>query len=128
MRRTATLVTPVTLGLVLLLGATGCPIQYPNCSNDEDCNRAKPRGEFCVNQRCQQCRSDADCGKGKTCRGGRCDAIAGYCDDDSQCPNAACIDNRCKTCASDSECGDGGKCKQGKCLRKGACATDADCP
>ena len=107
----------------------GCSPTYPNCNNDEDCNKEKPRGEFCVNQTCQQCRSDKNCATGKYCNKGRCDGIAGYCESDGTCPlGTACIENRCTPCKADAQCGEGGKCKSGKCLRKGQCDSDDDCP
>ena len=109
--------------------AAGCHPNYPACNNDEDCNREKPRGEFCVNQVCQKCRADKDCKEGEHCNKGRCDAIEGYCKDDSACPeDQTCQNNRCVACASDDQCGEGGKCKKGKCIRKGSCQSDDDCP
>ena len=54
--------------LVLLALAAGCPPKYPKCDGDKDCHA----GEFCVNGRCQQCRSDGDC-KGGKCNAGRCE-------------------------------------------------------
>ncbi len=117
----------VALGALAL--AAGCTPKYPNCNNDEDCNRNKPRHEFCVNQKCQQCRTTDDCGAGKRCNKGRCDAIPGWCDRDEACPQGtACINNHCKPCGSDDECGPGGRCKAGACLRGGACQSDDDCP
>ena len=112
-----------------LMGTMGCTPTYPACRNDQDCNREKPRNEFCVNQQCQQCRNDGDCGVGKRCNKGRCDAIPGYCDDDSACPeNTSCVEHRCTLCASDDQCGEGGHCRKGKCVRKGHCEVDEDCP
>ena len=114
---------------VLLLPLGGCGPSYPNCKTDEDCNKEKPRNEFCVNQTCQQCRNDKDCPAGKQCSKGRCDAIPGYCADDSACPQGtSCIDNRCHACTSDDQCGEGGKCKKGTCVRKGMCQVEEDCP
>lgn len=114
------------LGFVIL--ASGCGPKYPACKKDEDCNKDKPRNEYCVNQMCQQCRGDQDCTRGQECKAGACTAIENWCEDDSTCPpNTACIDNRCRACTSDAECGEGGKCKQGRCLRKGRCDTEEDC-
>lgn len=117
------------LGTFCVAVLAGCGPSYPNCNNDEDCNKDKPRGEFCVNQQCQQCRNTNDCPTGKRCNKGRCDPIPGYCEDDRGCPaDTSCIDHACARCASDDQCGVGGKCKQGKCIRHGACKTDDDCP
>lgn len=120
---------PALVVALLAFALGGCHPNYPACNGDEDCNRDKPRGEFCVNQVCQKCRNDKDCGEGETCRGGRCDKIPGFCKDDTQCPaEQVCKENRCSMCASDGECGEGGRCRQGKCLRKGTCQVDDDCP
>ncbi len=54
--------------LLLLAVATGCPPQYPKCSQDKDCHEK----EYCVNGQCQQCRGDGDCGGGQKCNAGRC--------------------------------------------------------
>jgi peptidoglycan-associated lipoprotein len=119
--------------LLFLLGmlAAGCGAKYPACNNDEDCNKDQPRGEFCVNQRCQKCRTDKDCPEGSHCNGGRCDPIPGWCKDDSSCAGGICINNQCQACNDDGQCGVGGKCRQGKCYKPGQalpCATDNDCP
>ena len=110
----------------LAMVLSGCDPKYPACKNDSHC---KEKGEFCVNGKCQQCRNDKDCGEGKACNGGRCDAIPGWCKGASDCQNGQiCKDNRCAACTSDTECGPNGKCRGGKCLQPGECATDADCP
>ncbi|MSP63208.1 MAG: hypothetical protein EXR72_23285 [Myxococcales bacterium] len=127
-RPSLALLSLLTLALALA-AAAGCGPKYPACNNDEDCNKEKPRKEFCVNQQCQQCRTNDDCTAGKRCNKGRCDAIPGYCDVDSTCAGGtSCIDHRCKPCGSDAECGEGGKCKAGACVRKGKCKDDDDCP
>src|SRR4051812_39814119 len=81
----------------LLASTVACGPSYPKCKKDEDCNKDKPRNEYCVNEQCQQCRKDADCPTGKQCQKGRCDAIPNYCDDDRQCGTGkSCLDHRCK--------------------------------
>lgn len=71
---------------------TACGPKYPNCGEDSDCHEH----EFCVDQQCQQCRSESDCGQGQQCNAGRCDAIPGYCADNSTCPSGQeCQNNRC---------------------------------
>lgn len=76
-----------------LLFVAGCGPEYPNCDTDEDCHEA----EFCVNQLCQQCRSDQDCGPGQSCAAGACKPIPGY-------------------CTSTSDCGDGQECRNNVCV------------
>ncbi|MCC6747322.1 MAG: OmpA family protein [Deltaproteobacteria bacterium] len=117
------------LGLTLLVGASlfalSCTPKYPKCDKDEHCKE----GEFCVNGMCQQCRNVRDCPKGKECKGGRCEAIAGWCETAADCPaGQGCKDHRCGACTTDVECGPGGKCRNGKCLRPGDCQTNMDCP
>jgi len=58
----------VIAAFVLSLGVTliGCSpaVKYPSCAKDEDCkanSEGAPVTEYCVNQRCQQCREDGDC-------------------------------------------------------------------
>ena len=119
----------------MLPTTSGCAPKYPACRNDEDCNRDRPRGEFCVNQACQQCRptgdgkGGSDCKDGQECKGGRCEAVTGFCKDDSACPSGElCKEGRCAGCAGDGECGVDGKCSSGKCVAKDACKVDDDCP
>src|SRR5690349_22615180 len=96
------------------LFATGCPAEYPSCDTDKDCH-AK---EFCVANKCQQCRDTRDCPAGAQCSNGACSAIAGFCKDRSQCAaGQECIGNRCRPCEADGECGAGLKCMQGQCKK-----------
>jgi peptidoglycan-associated lipoprotein len=79
------------------LFGSACSPKYPNCEEDGDCKA----GEFCVNQLCQKCRSDADCGPGLQCNGGACDPIPNYCDDSHPCPGGQnCVSNRCEMVSS----------------------------
>jgi peptidoglycan-associated lipoprotein len=124
---------PHLLGFLVLglIGASvsACRPEYPNCDSDKDCKQK----EFCVNNKCQQCRDNGDCGEGKACTAGKCTPIAGYCSDHSQCPSGqACIGNRCRPCGSDTECGGGLKCIRGSCIkaqctRDDQCAQDQEC-
>lgn len=71
-----------------------CSPDYPKCEQDEDCHK----GEFCVNNLCQQCRGDSDCPAGQQCAAGACQAITGYCTSASQCgPGEDCQNNMCVT-------------------------------
>ena len=71
----------------------GCGVEYPACDTDSDCKDA----EFCVNQLCQQCRDNDDCGEGQSCASGACETIDGY-------------------CTSNGECGDGENCENNACV------------
>jgi peptidoglycan-associated lipoprotein len=71
-----------------------CSPEYPKCDQDEDCHK----GEFCVNNLCQQCRGSEDCPAGQECASGACQAISGYCTSTSQCgPGQDCQNNMCVT-------------------------------
>jgi peptidoglycan-associated lipoprotein len=106
----------------MLAPLAGCKAKYPACESDKDC-QAK---EYCVDRKCQQCRTTGDCPAGKECASGKCANPAGYCTDRSECAvGQECIENRCRACQSDTECPSGLKCAEGKCQQ---CAIDNDCP
>lgn len=74
--------------------ASACGPKYPNCEQDEDCKA----GEFCVDNMCQQCRTDADCSTGQACNAGACEDVPGYCDANTPCPEGQeCVSNRCQS-------------------------------
>jgi peptidoglycan-associated lipoprotein len=116
-----------TLGFLvatLFLSTTACKPDYPACDADKDC-KAK---EFCIARKCQQCRDSNDCGAGRECSNGKCNAIAGFCTDKSQCSGGLeCLGNRCRPCQSDMECAAGSICDAGRCMRA-QCVKDDDCP
>lgn len=108
-----------------VLMALSCTPEYPNCETDKDCATKK---EFCVAGKCQQCRTSSDCPQGFTCNSGRCDKIAGYCQNKSQCPaGQECLNNRCRSCTADKDCPAGAKCWKGVCDTKKHCSSDDDC-
>ena len=79
-------------GLSLTLLA--CGPDYPKCDDDQDCHK----GEFCINNLCQQCRNNADCAPGQRCSSGACEAIPGYCASSADCgPGKVCENNMCVT-------------------------------
>jgi peptidoglycan-associated lipoprotein len=111
--------------VVLLAGllSASCKPDYPSCETDKECHQK----EFCVANKCQQCRDSNDCTAGSACNTGRCEPIAGYCRSKADCPaNQECIANRCKACVSDKEC-PGGHCVAGACTTKKPCKTENDC-
>jgi peptidoglycan-associated lipoprotein len=78
------------IGVCLTLIA--CGPDYPKCDDDEDCHK----GEFCINNLCQQCRNNADCAPGQRCTGGACEPIPGYCASSADCgPGKVCENNTC---------------------------------
>lgn len=120
----------VSLGVLGIVGLSGCKPKYPNCEGDTDCPGNAQGKEWCVNGQCQQCRPDGkDCGPGNACVGGRCQAIPGYCGKPGDCPSGVCQNNRCVACKDDSGCPAGGRCSAGKCeadSRK-ICKSPDDC-
>ena len=111
--------------LFAVVAAVGCTPDYPKCDTDKDCAAKK---EFCVANKCQQYRTSSDCQEGFTCNSGRCDKIAGYCQDQSQCPaGQACIGKRCQACKADADCPAGTKCWKGTCDNKKHCSKDDEC-
>lgn len=87
-----------SLGLILTclvgisLSLIACGPDYPKCDDDEDCHK----GEFCINNLCQQCRNNADCAPGQRCSSGACEAITGYCASQADCgPGKTCENNMC---------------------------------
>jgi peptidoglycan-associated lipoprotein len=102
----------------------GCKPKYPSCKKDEHCKQ----GEFCVNNLCQQCRDSGDCGAGKECVQGACNAIPGYCTSSKECAEGqVCRNNQCGPCVANGDCGEGLVCMEGIC-GKAECMTEQDCP
>ena len=116
-------------GALLIVAMAGCKPDYPACDTDKDCKNK----EFCVGRKCQKCRDARDCGEGRECTNGICNAIPGYCRDASQCPEGAiCAANRCQACTADSQCPAGklcmtGRCSLPQCTRDENCAQDQEC-
>jgi Cys-rich repeat protein len=114
----------------LLIGAmAGCTPDYPACDTDKNCKEK----EFCVARKCQQCRNDGDCGEGRQCANGRCNAIPNFCKDASQCAEGElCKGNRCQACTADNQCPAGklcmtGRCSIPQCTKDENCAQDQEC-
>jgi peptidoglycan-associated lipoprotein len=112
------------LAAIVLLATPACKPEYPACDTDKDCKTK----EFCVARKCQQCRDSNDCGEGRECSNGKCNVIAGFCKNNSQCPaGQVCSANRCGPCQSDMQCPAGSICNGGMC-GKALCMKDDDCP
>ena len=119
---------PSTFLALLFLG--GCKPNYPNCNGDKDCPGFAAGQEFCVANKCQQCRPDHDdCGVGKSCNSGRCDPIPGYCAKNADCPSGLCEKGRCAACTLDKHCPGGTVCSAGRCEvdKRKPCKVNDDC-
>ncbi|MCP4675385.1 MAG: OmpA family protein [Deltaproteobacteria bacterium] len=102
----------------------GCGPKYPNCEKDDHCHE----GEYCVNNKCQQCRDNGDCPEGQECQGGACGEIIGYCSKSSDCAQGQiCRENRCGPCLEASDCQDNKVCIDGICSEAECRSTD-ECP
>ena len=107
--------------------ATGCGPAYPNCSTDDTC---KAKGEYCVNTKCAQCRTDSQCpgadtDKCLTCQSGACGRKSDCCSSNLDCgPGKKCASNKCiAECVGDTDCVSGQKCVGGACKAPEVAAT-----
>lgn len=125
------------LGTAALVSA--CGPTYPNCENDDHC---KSKGEFCLDNKCAECRVNANCPGADTdvcvlCNAGACGRKADCCSTKLDCGSGKkCESNKCVAeCAGDAECGAGSKCVGGACVSEsnggttdaGGCTADKDC-
>ncbi len=111
-----------SLAASLMVG--GCRPKYPNCKNDDHCNE----GEYCVNNKCQQCRDNGDCPEGQECAAGACRDIPGYCQQTEDCAaGQVCRDNRCGPCMDSGDCAEDQVCLDGACTVP-ECRSTEDCP
>jgi peptidoglycan-associated lipoprotein len=121
----------MVLGVLALavVGSAACTSgpDYPRCDNDQHCQR-NGRREWCIQQRCQQCRTTADCSADQTCLRNRCVAGVNACDGDNDClVNQVCDNHRCVArpeCDSVRPCPDGRRCDAGRCVAEVAEDTD----
>ncbi len=119
------------LAAVVVSGAAACTSapDYPNCENDQHCQR-NGRREWCVQRRCQQCRNTADCAAGQTCLRNRCVAGVNACEGDNDClVGQLCENHRCvqrPECDSVRPCGQGRRCEAGHCVASEVAETDPD--
>jgi peptidoglycan-associated lipoprotein len=76
---------------------TGCPAKPKKgeCKTSEDCRNQEGFGKVCVEGRCQECGTDADCKEGFVCRTNRC-VPKPQCQADADCgPGQRCENERC---------------------------------
>ena len=122
---------------VIFAFAAGCAgPSYPNCSTDDTC---RPKGEYCVDNKCAQCRTSANCPGDvcATCEHGTCGRKAGCCASKLDCGGGQkCEANACvPECKSDRDCASGQKCSaNGACQftsvaggKAEGCSSDDDC-
>lgn len=119
---------------------SACGPTYPNCENDDHC---KSKGEYCLDNKCAECRVDSQCPGADTdvcvmCNAGACGRKADCCSTKLDCGTGKkCESNKCVAeCAADSECSAGAKCVSGACVAEGSsgggsdgagCTADKDC-
>ncbi len=107
---------------------TGCPKTYPNCDNDQACQE---RGEVCVQGKCQECATDANCKENFSCQGNKCVPKAPECTTDAACGTGRiCEAGKCAQaqCTPDKTCPGGTECQAGRCVTpKAECSGAADC-
>ncbi|HET8541836.1 MAG TPA: OmpA family protein [Anaeromyxobacter sp.] len=90
----------VLLLSVTLAGAaalSGCPAKPKSgeCKTSADCAAQEGFGKVCVEGRCQECGTDADCREGFVCRGNKC-VPKPQCQADADCPKGQrCEGERC---------------------------------
>jgi peptidoglycan-associated lipoprotein len=111
----------VRLASVMFLAVAACTStpDYPNCENDQHCQRDNRR-EWCVQRHCQQCRTTEDCGADTTCLRNRCVPGVNACDGDNDClVGQMCEAHRCTRrpeCDSVRPCTGGQRCDAGRCV------------
>jgi peptidoglycan-associated lipoprotein len=137
------------LAFALMLPAAGCKKPtYPECKKDKHCKQ--DLGEKCVDGKCQNCTTDADCaakgpnGEDWTCYELRCTdpsqipvdggpgGLGSPCTQSIDCSGGlVCTAGKCSNCTDDIECAPGtcdlgtGLCSTGG--QGGQCTTDDEC-
>lgn len=107
------LLTIAALSVAFIAVLTACQ-SYPTCSTDDDCAEQR---EYCSNQKCGQCRTNAHCPEGRSCVEGSCERLDKWCKIDSDCPGKhRCRDGVCgDECENNAECPTSSTCMQGEC-------------
>jgi peptidoglycan-associated lipoprotein len=128
-----------TFGLVGILWLAGCPVKPKSgeCRSDKDCAKEAGMGSVCVEGRCQECGSDADCKAGFVCRSWKClprpeCSTSADCDEGKECRDERCVASKdasaARECAAHADCGEGrlcdadGRCVDGPATEEAACS------
>ena len=101
MRRALTLAFTI-VGVAVL---AGCPAKPKNgeCKSSEDCASQEGFGKVCVQGRCQECGTDADCREGFVCRQNKCQPKP-QCQADADCPSGQrCQNERCVAAQAEAQ-------------------------
>jgi peptidoglycan-associated lipoprotein len=88
-----------------LVSLAGCPAKPKNgeCKTSQDCLEQQGFGKVCVEGRCQECASDADCKDGFVCRAYKC-VPKPQCTVDADCPpGQKCEAERCVAPKEDAD-------------------------
>ncbi len=87
----------LALTIVGVAALSGCPAKPKSgeCKSSADCASQEGFGKVCVEGRCQECGTDADCREGFVCRQNKC-VPKPQCQADADCPQGQqCQDGRC---------------------------------
>jgi peptidoglycan-associated lipoprotein len=87
----------VAVSVTSLAALTGCPSKPKTgeCKTSADCAEQEGYGKVCVEGRCQECGTDADCREGFVCRNNAC-VPKPQCGADADCPaGQRCEGERC---------------------------------
>lgn len=108
-----------SIAAFVMLLASGCDREYPNCKRDRHCK--EELGEKCVEGICQNCVTNEDC-RGKGPNGSDLQCIEYRCGEGGQSLLPGGLGS---PCASINECNEGLVCRGGECS---LCLADAECP
>jgi len=101
MRRVLLLAISVSAAAAL----SGCPAKPKSgeCKTSQDCLAQEGFGKVCVEGRCQECGTDADCRDGFVCRSNKC-VPKPQCQADADCPKGErCEGERCVAARAEPE-------------------------
>lgn len=85
------------LSTVAIVSLSGCPAKPKSgeCKSSQDCLEQQGFGKVCVEGRCQECGTDADCKDGFVCQSNKC-VPKPECSTDADCPEGQrCEGERC---------------------------------